>query len=70
MIPWREVSKNRRDGGAEIRRAFEKDVLPLIGELHSQEIWRQHIMRVLDIAKDRGVTRYANQLLQYLRQMA
>ena len=65
----REVSKNRRDGGAEIRRAYEKDVLPLIGELHAEEIRRQHIMLVLDTAKDRGVTRYANQLLQYLRQM-
>jgi len=65
----REVGKNRRDGGAEIRRAFEKDVLPLIGELHAEEIRRQHIMLVLDTAKDCGVTRYANQLLQYLRQM-
>lgn len=65
----REVSKNRRDGGAEIRRAIEKDVLPQIGELFAEEVRRQHIMQVLDTVKDRGVTRYANQLLQYLRQM-
>jgi integrase len=65
----REVSKNRRDGGAEIRRAFEKDVLPLIGDLFAEEVRRQHVMRVFDTVKDRGVTRYANQLLQYLRQM-
>ncbi|MDR3417380.1 MAG: Arm DNA-binding domain-containing protein [Nevskia sp.] len=64
----KEASK-RKDRGAEIRRAFEKDVLPGIGGLYADEITRRHVMHVLDAVKDRGARRYANQLLQYLRQM-
>lgn len=64
----REASK-RADGGAEIRRAFEKDVLPTIGELYADDIARRHVLSVLDDVKERAVRRYANLLLQYLRQL-
>lgn len=63
-----EASK-RKDEGKEIRRAMEKDVLPLIGKLYADELKRRDVMRVLDEVKARKVTRYANYLLQYLRQM-
>ncbi len=65
----KEVSKSRSDAGAEIRRAIEKDVLPVIGDMFADQVTRRHVMEVLDNVKDRGVKRYANQLLQYLRQM-
>lgn len=65
----RREASQRSDGGAEIRRAFEKDVLPKLGGIHAEEISRRHVMAVLDEVKERGVRRYANILLQYLRQM-
>ncbi|MBL6749284.1 MAG: tyrosine-type recombinase/integrase [Nevskia sp.] len=65
----KEVAASRRDGGAEIKRAFEKDVLPVIGDMFADEVARRHVMGVLDAVKERGVTRIANQLLAYLRQM-
>ncbi len=64
-----ELGKSRKDAGAEIKRAFEKDVLPTFGDMYVEEMRRRHVMQVLDKVKERGVTRYANQLLQYLRQM-
>ncbi|MDR3417152.1 MAG: Arm DNA-binding domain-containing protein [Nevskia sp.] len=65
----RKEASKRRDQGAEIRRAFAKDVLPVIGSMYADEVSRRHIMQVLDEVKERGVGRYANVLLQYLRQM-
>lgn len=65
----KEASKVRSDGGDEIERAIKKDVLPSIGDLFADQIARRHVMEVLDAVKERGVTRYANLLLQYLRQM-
>lgn len=65
----RKEASRRSDSGVEVRRAFEKDVLPGIGGLYADEITRRHIVKVLDDVKERGVTRYANVLLQYVRQM-
>jgi integrase len=64
----KEASK-RKDSGEEIRRAFEKDVLPTLGDLYADEVKRRHIMQVLDDVKERGALRITNQILQYLRQM-
>jgi integrase len=64
----KEASK-RKDKGEEIRRAFEKDVLPTLGDLYADEVKRRHIMQVLDDVKERGALRITNQILQYLRQM-
>jgi integrase len=65
----RKEASHRKDSGAEIRRAFEKDILPAIGEMFADDVKRRDVMRVLDDVKERGVGRYANVLLQYLRQM-
>lgn len=63
-----EVSK-RKDGGAEVKRAFEKDVLPRIGAMAAEDVTRKHIVAVLDGVLDRGANRMANQQLSSLRQM-
>lgn len=67
---WHEQeASKRKDKGEEVRRAMEKDVIPLIGKLYADEVRRRDVMHVLDTVKKRGVKRYANYLLQYLRQM-
>jgi len=67
---WHEQeASKRKDKGEEVRRAMEKDVIPLIGKLYADEVRRRDVMHVLDTVKKRKVTRYANYLLQYIRQM-
>lgn len=65
----RKDVSSRKDGGSEVRRSFTKDVLPSIGNLYADEVTRRHIVDVLDEVLERGVNRYANVLLQSLRQM-
>jgi hypothetical protein len=65
----RKEASKRKDGGAEIRRAFEKDVLPTLGQFAAEDVKRRQVMAVLDKVMERGVGRYANILLQYLRQI-
>lgn len=66
---WEKIQlRERKDGGAEIRRAFEKDVLPLLGKLYADEITRQHIARLLNDIVERGAKRMANRTLSDLRQ--
>lgn len=64
----RELSK-RKDGGAEIDRAFNKDVLPVIGNFMLTEVRKGHISAILDEIVDRGSNRMANRTLSDLRQM-
>ncbi|MGB0218809.1 MAG: tyrosine-type recombinase/integrase [Sinimarinibacterium flocculans] len=63
----REMSQTKK--AKELRRTFEKDVLPQIGSMYADEVRRRHIMPVLDAVKERGARRATNILLQYLRQM-
>lgn len=66
---WAKIQlAERKDGGAEIRRAFEKDVLPLLGSLYADEITRQLIAKVLNDIVERGAKRMANRTLSDLRQ--
>lgn len=59
----------RKDGGAETKRGFEKDVLPMIGDRFADSIKRADIMQVLDVITARGADRLANRTLSELRQM-
>lgn len=43
-------------------------MLPKIGGIPAEEIARRHLISIIDDVKERGVKRYANVLLQYLRQ--
>lgn len=63
-----ELSK-RKDGGAEVKRGFEKDVLPRIGGMAAEDVARAHITGVLDAILARGANRLANRTLSELRQM-
>ena len=58
---WAKVDLiNRKDGGAEVRRMFQKDVLPIIGYLHVADIKKGHFTEVTDLLLARGVNRMAN----------
>ncbi|WP_166891917.1 MULTISPECIES: site-specific integrase [unclassified Burkholderia] len=59
----------RKDKGAETRRGFEKDVMPVMGTRYAADVTRANVMCVLDRARNRGAMRLANRLLAELRQM-
>lgn len=61
--------KNRKDGGAEIRRSFSKDVLPKIGKLAAEDVKKSHILAITDAILARGVNRMAKRIFADLRQM-
>ena len=63
------LSRSYKDGGAEPRRYFNKDILPLLGDLPAEELTRAHVARVVDSALERNAPRVAALLLTYLRQM-
>ena len=57
---WADIDlKNRKDGGVEVRRLFEKDVLPKIGQLAVEDVKKGHVIEVVDAQLNRGVTRMA-----------
>lgn len=67
---WASVDLIRyKDGGREIRRMFEKDVLPLIGGMAVEEVRKGHITGVTDALLARGVTRMAKLIFSLIRQM-
>jgi integrase len=67
---WATVELIRRkDGGKEIRRMFEKDVLPLIGTLAVEDVRKGHVTAVTDALLARGVTRMAKMIFSLIRQM-
>jgi integrase len=61
--------QNRKDGGKEIRRMFEKDVLPIIGHLAVADVRKGHITEITDALLLRGVNRMAKLILSLVRQM-
>jgi site-specific recombinase XerD len=66
---WASVDLiRRRDGGKEIRRMFEKDVLPIIGTLAVEDVRKGHITGVTDALLARGVPRMAL-IFSLMRQM-
>jgi integrase len=67
---WASVDLIRRkDGGKEIRRMFEKDVLPKIGVIAVEDIRKGHITGVTDPLLARGVNRMAKLIFSLMRQM-
>lgn len=67
---WASVDLiRRRDGGKEIRRMFEKDVLPIIGALAVEDVRKGHITGVTDALLARGVPRMAKLIFSLMRQM-
>lgn len=69
FMRWKKTQLHeRKDGGAEIERAFTKDVLPKLGALYADEVNRQIIASVLHEIAERGAKRMANRTLSDLRQ--
>ena len=67
---WASVDLARRkDGGAEIRRMFKKDVLPTLGGMAVEDVSKGHIIGVVDAIQARGVTRMISMIFSLLRQM-
>jgi len=60
---------NRKDSGKEIKRMFEKDVLPIIGEIAVEDVKKAHIINVIDTLLARGVNRMTKLILSLMRQM-
>ena len=67
---WYElrISKHK-DGGKEIRRMFDRDVLPAIGALPAHLVRKRHVMEITDAIEDRGALRVAKMIFSNLRQM-
>lgn len=67
---WASVELIRRkDGGKEIRRMFQKDVLPIIGGLAVEDVRKGHLTGVTDVLLARGVARMAKLIFSLMRQM-
>lgn len=64
-----DISIRRKDQGKDITRIFEKDVLPVIGEMHVEDVRKSHIATVLDTLLARNVPRLAKMALTLMRQM-
>jgi integrase len=64
-----ELAKRKESSRKELIRAFEKDVIPLLGHLFADEVTKAHVMLVLDAILTRGANRLANRTLSEMRQM-
>ena len=60
---------NHKNKGVEIKRMFEKDVLPTIGDMRVEDVKKAHISKVVDAILERGVDRTAKMILALMRQM-
>lgn len=67
---WQRLELSaRKDKGAEIKRSFGKDVLPIIGGMAAEGVKRQNIASLLDKVVERGARIVARNMLGDLRQM-
>lgn len=67
---WAAVDLARRkDGGAEVKRMFDKDVLPMLGAMAVEDVRKGHVTAVSDALLARGVTRMAKLIFSLIRQM-
>lgn len=66
---WAELALSRRkDGGKELLRRFDKDVMPYIGEKELGQIRRADLLAILDRITQRGANVLANHVFGDLRQ--
>jgi integrase len=67
---WLADGVSRKDGNAELRRTFEKDVIPIIGDKPVREITDTHLLDVLrKVGRARGRGRTAERMLTETRQL-
>lgn len=67
---WERLAlSKRKDKGAEVRRMFEKDVLPELGAMAVEDVKKRHVAAMLDKIRERGVGRMVALMLAQTRQM-
>lgn len=67
---WKSIAlKHRKDQGTEAKRAFERDVFPLIGNMAAADVNKAHIQNIIDTMMSRDVVRMTKRVLSDLRQM-
>lgn len=66
---WERLGLSDRKDTTEIRRMFNKDVLPVIGQLLVEDIRKAHIVEIINDVQARGVKRMAKLMLSQMRQM-
>ncbi|MCX7180298.1 MAG: tyrosine-type recombinase/integrase [Proteobacteria bacterium] len=67
---WAKLNlEKHKDGGTYARRAFEKDVLPEIGDLAMADVRKGHVTAMLNKVRSRGAERVAGVVFSLVRQM-
>ncbi|MDD5460755.1 MAG: tyrosine-type recombinase/integrase [Methylococcales bacterium] len=66
---WVNTDLLKRKDLAEIRRMFDKDVLPILGSLVVVDVRKSHIMEIMDMLKQRDAKHLARNVLKLMRQM-
>ena len=66
---WHDTNLIKRKDVKEVIRMFEKDVLPVIGDLFVEDVRKGHITQVTDKLLNRSVKRMAKMIFSLLRQM-
>lgn len=67
---WEKLELSaRKDKGKELRRSFEKDVFPAIGDVAAEDVRRPAVASILDKVVERGARIVARNLLGDIRQM-
>ncbi len=67
---WSELElKTRKDSGAEVKRAFAKDVLPVLGKIYVADLTKADVLKVIDGILGRNSNRMAKIVFALIRQM-
>lgn len=66
---WLADGVTRKDGNSELRRSFEKDVLPSIGSKRVKDVTEHHLRALLRAMVQRGVARMTTRVYNDLVQM-
>ncbi|MES2663041.1 MAG: integrase arm-type DNA-binding domain-containing protein [Pseudomonadota bacterium] len=61
--------KKRKDHGKEVRRSFEKDLIPMLGDTAAEDLSRTMVVNLLDKVVERGAPVIARNMLGDIRQM-
>lgn len=69
FVQWCETDLITRKDLPEIKRMFNKDVFPDLGELFVEDVRKGHISLLIGALKKRGVNHLARNLLKLIRQM-
>jgi len=69
FVRWRDTDLTKRKDVKEIIRMFDKDVLPVLGDIFVEDVRKGHITQVTDILKQRDAVHTARNILKLMRQM-